>query len=186
MTSQFQIDRAARIVLSGGVLAYPTEAVFGLGCLPDEADAVARILDMKQRDRQKGLLLVAATLEQVEQLAVLPEGDMRRRILESWPGPFTWLLEARPGVSDLVTGGSDRVGIRVTDHAVARRLCARIGTALVSTSANASGRAPLTSPLALQRAFAGAVDYVLPGALGGHARPTTILDGRDGSVIRPG
>lgn len=185
MTSQFQIDRAARVVLSGGVVAYPTEAVFGLGCLPEESNAVARILAMKQRDWRKGLLLIAATLEQVEQHAVLPEGEMRRRILDSWPGPHTWLLEARPTVPDVVTGGSGRIGIRVTAHAVARRLCERAGAAIVSTSANASGRAPLAGALALRRAFGASVDYVLPGPLGGQQNPTTILDARDGSVVRP-
>lgn len=184
MTSQYQIDRAARIVLAGGVIAYPTEAVYGLGCLPDEAGAVARILDIKRRDPRKGLLLIAATLEQVEAHAFLPDGEMRRRVLDSWPGPVTWLLEARPGVPDLVTGGRARVGMRVTDHPVVQRLCARAGAALVSTSANVSGRPPLTDRLAVERQLGAAVDYVLPGALGGERRPTTILDATTGTVVR--
>ncbi len=186
MTSQFQIDRAARIVLSGGVIAYPTEAVYGLGCLPDETDALARILAIKHRDAHKGLLLIAATLEQVEEQAILPSGSMRRRILDSWPGPVTWLLEARPTVPRMVTGGGSQLGIRITDHPVARRLCARAGVALVSTSANVSGRPPAVDALTLHRTLGASVDYVLPGALGDRARPSMIVDARNGAVIRAG
>lgn len=185
MTSDFQIDRAARCVLSGGVIAYPTETVFGLGCLPDAAAACERILELKQRDAGKGLLLVAATLEQVTEHALLPDGAMRRRVLDSWPGPVTWLLEARPGAPPAVTGGGSRLGIRISDHRVVRRLCERLGSALVSTSANRAGRPPLTSRLAIRRTFGNAIDYILPGEPGG-GRPSTILDARDGSVVRAG
>lgn len=186
MTSGFQIDRAARCVLSGGVIAYPTDTVFGLGCLPEALDACERIIELKQRDARKGLLLIAATLEHVNEHALLPEGAMRERVLESWPGPVTWLLEARAHVPRAVTGGGGRLGVRVTGHDVARRLCERVGSALVSTSANPAGRPPLTSRLAIRRAFGDAVDYILPGEPGDPRRASTIRDARDGSVVRAG
>lgn len=186
MTSGFQIDRAARCVLSGGVIAYPTDTVFGLGCLPEAADACERIIELKQRDARKGLLLIAATLEQVTEHAVLPEGEMRERVLESWPGPVTWLLEARADAPPAVTGGGERLGMRVTAHDIARRLCERIGSALVSTSANPAGRPPLTTRLAIRRAFGNAVDYILPGDPGDPRQASTILDARDGRVVRAG
>ena len=83
------IDRAARIIRSGGVIAYPTEAVFGLGCLPDDERAVMRILHIKRRSWRKGLVLIGASLAQLERYAVLPPEPRRSEILATWPGPLT-------------------------------------------------------------------------------------------------
>lgn len=93
---KLRIERAARVIRAGGVVAYPTEAVYGLGCLPDDARAVRRILAIKRRSWRKGLLLVAATLEQIERYADLDASPLRPQILATWPGPYTWVLPARP------------------------------------------------------------------------------------------
>lgn len=178
-----RVERAARIVVAGGVVAYPTEAVYGLGCDPFCHDAVARILAIKQRSWRKGLILIAAGVDQLEPLVELPE-DMRARILATWPGPVTWTLPACPGVPDWLTGGRPTLAVRVTAHPLAGALCRQVGAALVSTSANRAARPPLTSPLRVRRLLGSSIDYVLAGPLGGLASPTTIRDGRTGRVLR--
>jgi L-threonylcarbamoyladenylate synthase len=185
LTSKSHVARAARTIRAGGIVAYPTEAVFGLGCLPDDLPAVRRIIAIKGRVPTKGLLLIAADYAQLEAVAYLPEGSLRAEIEASWPGPVTWILRARPGVSALVTGGRDSVGVRLTAHPVARALCERVGSALISTSANSSGHPPCRRIWQVRQRLGRHVDYVLPGALGGLAKPTMIRDGRDGRILRP-
>jgi L-threonylcarbamoyladenylate synthase len=184
LTSRIHIERAARIVLAGGVIAYPTEAVFGLGCLPERRDAVERVLAIKRRSWRKGVLLIGSELAQLERFVELPSTRRRAAILASWPGPVTWVLPARAAVPPWISGGRDTVAVRLTDHPLARALCARIGHAIVSTSANVSRRPPIRSVLRLRRELGPAVDYVLAGELGGLANPTVIKDGRTGKILR--
>jgi L-threonylcarbamoyladenylate synthase len=184
LTSHVHIARAARCVLAGGVIAYPTEAVFGLGCLPERREAVERVLAIKRRSWRKGVLLIGSELAQLERFVELPRSRRRAEILASWPGPVTWVLPARPGVPHWISGGRDTVAVRLTDHEVARELCARIGRAIVSTSANVSSRPPIRSVVRLRRELGAAVDYVLAGELGGHAKPTLIKDGCTGNILR--
>jgi L-threonylcarbamoyladenylate synthase len=186
LATRVHIDRAARIVLAGGVIAYPTEAVYGLGCLPQCGDAVLRLLAAKRRSWRKGLLLIGADLEQLERYVVLPPEPRRTEILAEWPGPVTWVLPARPPRLSWITGGRDSVAVRLTDHPLARALCARVGQAIVSTSANVTRRPPYRRLLPLRRTLSGAVDYILPGELGGLRGPTVIKDGRSLRVLRPG
>jgi L-threonylcarbamoyladenylate synthase len=186
VATRVHVGRAARIVLAGGVIAYPTEAVYGLGCLPERRDAVMRLLALKRRSWRKGLLLIGADLEQLERYVVLPPEPRRSEVLATWPGPVTWVLEARRPLLPWITGGRDSVAVRLTDHALARELCARVGSAIVSTSANVTRRPPYRRALPLRRALQRGVDYVLAGELGGLGAPTTIRDGRSGRVLRPG
>ena len=179
-----RLDAAARVVLAGGVVAYPTEAVYGLGCLPHEPDALERILAIKRRSTHKGFVLIGASVAQIERFAVVPAGTRGTEIRATWPGPITWVLEARPGVPAALTGGRSTVAVRVTAHEIARRLCERVGSALVSTSANVSGRPPLCTALAVRRVLGRDVDFVLAGPLGGLDRPTMIRDGVTGAVLR--
>ncbi len=179
------MQRAADALLAGGVVAYPTEAVYGLGCLPMEVDAIMRVLTIKNRSVEKGLILIGAEFEQLQSMVRMPGAALTRRILASWPGPVTWLLPAAPGVPHWLTGGSGALAVRVTDHPLAAQLCRSCDSALVSTSANRAGRSPLMSALAVRRQLGREVDYVLAGPLGGRARPSEIRDGRTGKVIRP-
>ncbi len=171
-------------MLAGGVIAYPTEAVFGLGCLPQDHAAVLRLLAIKRRSWRKGLLLIGSDLDQIEEIVVLPPEPRRSEIVASWPGPVTWVLPARPRVPRWLGGGRNTVAVRVTNHPVAARLCARVGRAIVSTSANVSRRPPLRAARLVRRALGGAVDYVLGGEVGGLAQPTMIKDGRTGRILR--
>jgi L-threonylcarbamoyladenylate synthase len=184
LPSRLHIDRAARIVLAGGVVAYPTEAVYGFGCLTNDRAAVLRVLAIKRRSWRKGLLVIGSDLEQLERLAVLPPEPRRSEIIAGWPGPVTWVLPARPHVPRWLSGGRGTIAVRLTDHPIAARLCARIGEAIVSTSANVSRRPPLREARLVRRTLGRAVDYVLAGEVGGLANPTMIKDGRTGRILR--
>lgn len=179
----FRLRRAARVVVDGGVIAYPTEAVYGLGCDPLRADAVERILALKGRDRAKGLILIAADLGQIaDLLAPLPE-DRLTEIRATWPGPHTWVWPAAAGTPSWLTGGRDTLAVRITAHPFAAALCRACGP-LVSTSANPSGLPPARSALRVRRWFGGRLDLILSGPLGGLQRPTTIRDARTGTTLR--
>lgn len=184
MTSRTRVEQAARILLAGGIVAYPTEAVFGLGCLPQLESALARIVAIKQRDARKGLIVVAADREQLEPLAELPGGEIGRQIDASWPGAVTWVVNARPGLPALLTGGRPTIAVRVSGHPVVRALCEATESALVSTSANLSGRRPARTALAVRRQLGDSIDWVLAAPLGGSARPTEIRDAATGRVLR--
>ena len=185
MTTRLRVARAARIVRSGGVIAYPTEAVYGLGCLPRDARAVRRLLAIKRRSFRKGLILIGADFAQLARYVVLPPEPRRSEVLASWPGPHTWVLDARGDVPHWITGVQRSVAVRVTAHPLAAALCRAVGEALVSTSANVSRRPPHRSLLKLRRDLGRRVDYVLAGPLGGLARPTVIRDARSGRFVRP-
>ena len=184
MTSRLRVAHAARVVRAGGIVAYPTEAVFGLGCDPRDRAAVMRLLAIKRRSWRKGLILIAATLEQLEPYVVLPPEPRCAEVLASWPGPHTWVLTARGTAPRWITGGRDSLAVRVTAHPVARDLCSRAGRALVSTSANVSRRPPHRRLLRLRRDLGAKVDFVLAGPLGGSAAPTAIKDARSGRLLR--
>ncbi len=184
MVSSIHIAHAARILHSGGVVAYPTESVYGIGCLPLDDAAVAHVIALKRRQASKGLILIAADISQAEEFAALPDGEIGAQIAAQWPGPVTWILPARRSASDLITGGRSTVAIRVTAHPVARALCMAAGTAIVSTSANVSGHEPIRNKARLRRQLGNSVDMIVPGALGDRTNPTAIRDGSTGAVIR--
>ena len=184
VVSRIHLEEAARVLHRGGLIAYPTEAVYGLGCLPGERRAVERLLDVKNRSWRKGLSLIAANLTQLEPLVEFPTGVLAEELRQSWPGPVTWVLNARPGIPFWLTGGRDTLAVRVTGHALSRRLCEAAASPLISTSANRSGRPPLRHSLHVRREFGARVDCVLTGELGGLANPTMIRDGRTGAVLR--
>lgn len=175
---------AARVIANGGVIAYPTEAVFGLGCDPWDGEAVARVLALKRRDPAKGLILIAAEPIQLLPFVVdLPSVRMAE-ILASWPGPNTWLMPVRPRTPDWLTGRFDTLAVRVTAHPLAAGLCRAYGGAIVSTSANIAERPPARSALGARLALPGGPDLILGGACVGAGRPSMIRDGCTGRVLR--
>lgn len=175
---------AARIIANGGVVAYPTEAVYGLGCDPYNCSAVGRILAIKRRDPAKGLILIAAEpFQLLPFVAPLPPGPMAE-VLASWPGPHTWLLPVRPGIPHWLTGRFATLAVRVTAHPLAAGLCRAYGGAIVSTSANVADRPPARSALEVRLALADGPDLIVSGACVGADRPSSIRDGYTGRVLR--
>jgi len=177
------IQHAARILQNGGVVAYPTEGVFGLGCLPNDFAAVSRILQIKERDPTMGLVLIAANLAQLEHLIRLP--DNSTPLTSSDDNPVTWIVPATDNVPPWIRGNHDGVAVRLTTHPVARALCAAADSALVSTSANVSGRPPARNSFVLRRGFNALVDYIVPGECGPTPGPSEIRDLRTGQTLRP-
>ena len=174
---------AARWVSSGGVIAYPTEAVFGLGCDPLNPNAVHRLLRIKRRAVDKGLILIAADFSQLLHFVEPLPDTLMRPVLATWPGPVTWLFPARPDTPDWLTGRHDTLAVRVTAHALAASLCRRCGP-LVSTSANQAGRHPARTPLEVRMRLPEPPDLILHAPLGGANRPSRILDARTGRALR--
>lgn len=168
----------------GGIVAYPTEGVWGLGCDPTDPVACQRLLTLKQRPVHKGLILIGDRMEDFRPYVLLPSRSAERRALATWPGPVTWLFPAAPEAPRWITGEHASVAIRIPGHPVARALCARWGGALVSTSANRAGQAPALSATAVRLRFGDAIDALVPGALGGRGKPSTIRDVRSGMMVR--
>ena len=181
--SRFALRRAAEILRRGGVVAYPTEAVYGLGCDPLNEEAVKYVLAIKQRPVEKGLILIASQFEQLKPFVLAVSPEIQERLDESWPGPVTWLLPARPTTPRWLSGEHDSLAVRVTAHPLAGALCEAFGGAIVSTSANPAGRPPARSALQARIRCPG-VDLILQGPTGPLARPTPIRDAVTGRVLR--
>lgn len=177
---------AAGVIHAGGIVAYPTESCYGLGCDPRRHQTVRRLLRIKRRHWRHGLILIAARPRQLARYIDRGETKALKRALDSWPGPRTWLMPARPGVSAWLTGGNAKVAVRITAHRGAAALCNYARLALVSTSANRHGRPAAKTVAAVHSEFADEVDYVLAGSLGGDAYPSEIRDAVSGELIRPG
>jgi L-threonylcarbamoyladenylate synthase len=186
VTSWLRIDQAARTILEGGVIAYPTETVYGIGCLPHNEQGLRRIMRIKRRDTRKGLIVVAAEIGQLEQLAQIPDVESNGGNLPGWPGPVTWVVPANRYASPLLTGGRPTIAVRISDHPIVRRLCLRTGSPLVSTSANFTGHPPALSALGVRRAIGAELDFVLAGPLGKQPKPTEIRDLSTGKILRRG
>ena len=177
------IEYAADVLFGGGVIAYPTEGVFGLGCLPDDLQAVQRVIGIKRRDASKGLILIAASASQLSGWVDLADGET---LPEADPThPVTWIVPPGPKVSPLLQGGHDTIAVRLTTNPVARALCEATDSPLVSTSANLSGRPTARNRFVLRRQFAGVVDYIVPGDCGPASGPSEIRDYASGRVLRP-
>ncbi|MCB1772438.1 MAG: Sua5/YciO/YrdC/YwlC family protein [Gammaproteobacteria bacterium] len=183
--SRFRLRHAADVLRGGGIVAYPTEAVFGLGCDPLNERAVMRLLDIKRRAVDKGLILIASEWRQLRPFLEPVPDAIREQLDASWPGPVTWVLKAPPETPTWLRGQFPTLAVRVTAHPLAAALCAAFGGALVSTSANASGRPPARSALQTRLRCPG-TDLVVPGATGGRRRPSEIRNPYTGARLRAG
>ena len=183
--NHWKIKQAANCIHSGGIVAYPTEAVYGLGCDPFNASAVTRLLGIKQRPLDLGLILVASSLDQLKPFIVLSDNKILKRITDTWPGPVTWVIPAPPSVPRFLTGNHDSIAVRVSSHPIVHTLCETVGHAIVSTSANVHHQPPARSALAVRRVFGENIDIILNGDVGPSQRPTEIRDALSNTVIRP-
>ena len=186
MALDVDIDEAATLLRHGGLLAYPTEAVWGLGCDPGNEAAVLRLLQLKQRAPEKGLILVAAQLDMLRHWLDLPALAPARlaAVLDTWPGPNTWVMPAAADAPAWVTGGRGNIAVRISAHPRVAALCEAFGGPLVSTSANRGGQPPAYSRAELDPVLLDAIDAVLAGHTSGLSRPTPIRTALDGHVLR--
>ncbi|MCB1845349.1 MAG: Sua5/YciO/YrdC/YwlC family protein [Halioglobus sp.] len=164
------------------MIAHPTEGVFGLNCRPDDAAAVLRVLEIKDRDPLQGLLLIGASLDQFDGWIDLPPNtpDLRG----SAERPVTWIVPATEAVPLWIRGRHDSVAIRIVSHTIAAGLCRNAGMPLVSTSANISGRTPARTAYVLRNQFRELVDFIVPGRCGPARGPSEIRDLSSGQIVR--
>jgi L-threonylcarbamoyladenylate synthase len=180
------IESAVAALRRGGVVAYPTEAVYGLGCDPHDEAALTRLFALKRRPPQQGVLLIAADFTQVERYIALDrvETGTLEQVRESWPGPNTWILPRSSLVPAWIAGTHAGIALRVTAHGPAAALCRAFGGALVSTSANRHGEPPARTAAEIRTVFGDALDAIVDAPVGGLERPTAIRDAISGEFVR--
>lgn len=178
------ITRAADTLLAGGIIAYPTEGVFGLGCMPDVPRTLARLLALKGRDPSKGLILIASSRDQFD--GFVADSDLDRLPAPDPGSPVTWIATPGPKTHALVRGAHSGVAIRVSTNPVAAALCDAVASPITSTSANLSGKPVCRNRIQLRRTFRHRVDYIVPGDCGPASGPSEIRVLADGEVLRPG
>ncbi|MGL6262232.1 L-threonylcarbamoyladenylate synthase [Vibrio sp. WXL210] len=172
----------------GKVIAYPTEGVFGVGCDPDNPQAIQSLLAIKQRPVEKGLILIAASYKQIKDYideTQLSEAQLAA-IRATWPGPVTWVVPASDKVSSWVSGQFDSVAVRVTDHPLVQQLCQQFGKPITSTSANLTGQPPCKTHQEVVEQLGNQPVTIVEGETGGRANPTEIRDAKTGQVFRQG
>lgn len=172
----------ANTVKAGGVVCYPTEGVWGLGCHPQSETAFARLLDIKKRPADKGVILVAANYRQLHPYVQLDE-PLRQRLQTVWAGFVTCLLPPSPQCPAYLYGEHDTVAVRLTAYPLLQSLCLYADTALVSTSANITGQAPVTSANDASKLFGKQVDYYVDAATGAEAKPSRIVRFTDDKMV---
>lgn len=180
------ILKAVHSLKQGKVIAYPTEAVYGLGCDPFNLEAVIQLLHIKQRHQDKGLILVASNWQQIDNL-IKPIPTSAKMIVElSWPGPVTWVFPASQQVPAWIKGRYDSIALRISAHPIIQQLCQEFSGPIVSTSANSEGQPPARDAYTVSLLFSEQLGCIIEGALGELSRPTEIRDVLSGEIIRSG
>ncbi len=188
MNSVDEIQRAAQVIKQGGIVAYPTEAVFGIGCDPLNEQALLRIISLKARDPKKGLILVGGTIEHIKpfvDLTKVPQAVLAQ-INSVWPGPYTYVMPASDLASSLLKGGRSTIAVRVSAHSAVQQICAQTNGAIVSTSCNVSGENPLKTAQEVEKKFGASLDYIVHLSVGNQEKPTEIRDALTGKILRKG
>lgn len=188
MVSYTQLDTAAAVkqLRTGHVIAYPTEAVYGLGCDPENESAVRNLLLLKNRHESAGLVLIASRFSQLRRWIATVDETLIERAMQTWPGPVTWLFPRADNVPDYVAGQHDTIAVRITAHEPSRALCDAFGAALISTSANHTGTEPARTAMQVKEYFGSSIAGILDGELGDGDKPSEIRDLVSGRIIRRG
>lgn len=185
LLNKWQIRLAANAVDRGGVIAYPTEAIYGLGCSPWDWSAVEKLLFLKRRPMSKGLIVVAADVSQLDSLVNFAKVESIQPILQTWPGHVSWILPARKDTPAWLTGEHAGLAVRVTAHPLVRHLCSLSGP-LVSTSANLANTRPALTVMDVRKYFRDSLDFILPGSLGEETNSSEIRHASSLTVLRSG
>ena len=174
-----------KLFFEGAVFAYPTEAVFGLGCNIDNKNSINKILNLKKRDASKGLIVISDNIEKVRNLI---SDDYFKLFVQSSSTaiPTTWLYPASSIVLPEVTGGSNKIAIRITRHEASRNLCKLLNSPIISTSANIAGKKPMLKIDETLDFFGNNIDYVINDKIGESTKPSRILDLITKKVLRDG
>lgn len=178
------LSDAVAALSAGGVVAYPTEAVYGLGCDPDNYSALEKIVQLKGRDADKGMIIIAAEFGQLAPYLKNPDNTLRDKLNREADTPTTWVVDAAERLHKLLTGGRSTIAVRITQHPTAAALSRSFGGAITSTSANPSGAEPARTAAEVLRQFPQGIDTVVDAAVGDLAQPTRIIDARTNERLR--
>lgn len=179
-----QIKIACDAVKRGGLIAYPTEAVYGLGCDPQNTQALERLVTLKGRAGHKGFIVIASNYDQLSDFIEPVPTALAKRLKQDWPGPVTWILTAAKQLPPLLTGNRPTLAVRVSDHPVVRQLCDILDHPLVSTSANLTGQKELRDAKSVSNIFGHDLDCIVDGQTGSLSGPTPIFDSISGKQLR--
>lgn len=186
MSNTSTIKKATEVFTQGGIIAYPTEAVFGLGCDPENELAIQKLLSIKQRPVNKGLILLATNYSQL--LPYIDDKAIsqvdRLKVLSRWPDAITQVLPANNNISPLLRGDFDSIAVRITDHKDVVALCQQTNKAIVSTSANLAGSKPAVTWQQVEQQLGDKIDFIVKGETSGLLKPSTIINGLTGEIIR--
>lgn len=182
--SRLKVRQATPLLKQGAVIAYPTEAVWGLGCDPFDEKAVSKLLTLKSRSVDKGLILIGGSIEHFSFLLDDLASDLMGKLDSSWPGPTSWLVPHQQRVPAWVHGDHKTVAVRVSAHAVAAQLCIEYGGPIVSTSANPQGQPAATTADQVETYFGAQLEGIVSGELGGAQQPSIIRDLLTDEIIR--
>lgn len=170
----------------GGVIAYPTEGVFGLGCDPSNEQAIAKLISVKSRSVEKGLILLAGDYQQLKPYineSLLPE-DKKQHMLDTWPNGTTFVVPANKSLSAFLTGKFATIAVRITDQPDVTALCQQTQKPIVSTSANISGEPSAATWQTLSAEIVDKIDFIIKGNTLGYTKASTIVDAITGTVFR--
>ena len=188
MLKQPDLNNTLKALNAQGVIAYPTESVFGLGCDPDCDAAIQKILTLKERPAHKGLILIAASIEQLEKYAdfSLLNATQLAAIKKTWPGPYTWIVPAKKNLSKLISGDFESVAVRVTTHPIVRQICLAFNKPIISTSANLSGLEAALTSQQVNNMFKNKplLNLVIDAPVSGLSTPTQIYNASTGKRLR--
>lgn len=178
------IAQAVQVIEKGGIVVYPTESVYGLGCDPFNESAVLSLLKLKQRPVDRGLILVASHVQQILPLIKPKYANDLARALKTWPGPFTWVFPKSKKVPAWISGTYPSIAVRVSKHPTIVQLCEKLNAPLVSTSANISKHDILTSIKQIKDTFGAKIQCYLDAPLGAEKTTSVITDAHTLKLIR--
>ena len=184
MVSEKQLKQTVDTIISGGIIAYPTESIYGLGCNPFDERAVKNLLLLKKRNVNKGLILIASHVRQVLPLIKPIDSNDLARALKTWPGHHTWIFPKSNLVPGWISGQYDSIAIRVSNHPVVIQLCQKLNSPLVSTSANISKQGELNSIKDIKSVFGDKIGFYVNASTGKEVNPSTIHDAHSNTIIR--
>jgi len=178
------IPGAVEQLRAGHIIAYPTEAVYGLGCDPGNESAVRKLLSLKGRHESAGFVLIASEFSQLQPWVADTDDALLHKAMQTWPGPVTWLFPRAADIPDYITGAHDTVAVRITAHEPSRNLCQAFAAALISSSANLTTARPARSVSEVEDYFGHDIAGILAGPLGGEENPSQIRDLASGKILR--
>ncbi len=178
-----QLNQAIQCLKSGGVIAYPTESVYGLGCDATDLESVSRILKIKKRDPDKGLILLVSDIQQASRFIIPLTEQQIAKLNQPSAHAITWLLARNRAVSTLITGTHSKLAVRVTTHPIAKMLCEGFGSPIISTSCNLHGQPSHRDAESVASDSSLDLDLIIEGSCG-REPPSRIIDLLTGARIR--